>query len=231
MFFVLGFIKGLFSDSLEFIFSIISFVIEIPLTFGFTIALMKLYNDEEVKSFDFLSLGFSNFAKSWKISLHIILKMIIPVVLLVVSIILISGGTASMMAITLYSSQSSGSFGFILAIIGFILYIVAIIWTITKSYYYQLAYFVAIYNADITAKESVEKSAELMTNKRGKLFCLQLSFIGWAILASITFGIGYLWLSPYILFATIAFYKFATGNNLNAEAEVVTENNDPVKEI
>ena len=77
----------------------------------------------------------------------------------------------------------------------------------------------------LTAKEAVEKSKELMTGNRAKLFWLELSFIGWAILAAVTFGIGYLWLLPYIQFATIAFYKFVSGDNSNVEAKVVTENN------
>ena len=43
------------------------------------------------------------------------------------------------------------------------------IWAVTKSYYYQLAYFVAIDNPDMTSKEVVLKSEELMQNKRWKL--------------------------------------------------------------
>ena len=71
---------------------------------------------------------------------------------------------------------------------------------------------------------SKEESEKLMAGKRGKLFCLQLSFIGWAILAIFTLGIGYLWLAPYIQFATIAFYKFANSDNDSIEATVVDKN-------
>ena len=52
-----------------------------------------------------------------------------------------------------------------------------------------------------------------MTGNRAKLFWLQLSFIGWAILSVFTLGIGYLWLAPYMQMATIAFYKHLEGNN------------------
>lgn len=100
------------------------------------------------------------------------------------------------------------------------------VYNITKSYYYQIAYFIAVDNADLTAKEAVEKSQELMAGNRAKLFWLELSFIGWAILATIPFCIGYLWLAPYVQMATIAFYKFVIGDNSNIEAKVVTENND-----
>lgn len=223
LFFVLGFIEGLFPESMEGIFSIVSIVIEVPLAFGFIIAFMKLYNEEEVKAFDFLSLGFSNFAKSWKISLQVLLKMLVPVILIMVSYVLIALGSFGTMGAALYSSSATVGFG-ALAIVGFILLIVSMIWAVTKSYYYQLSYFVAVDNSDLTAKEAVEKSKELMTGKRGKLFCLQLSFIGWAILAIFTFGIGYLWLVPYTQFAIISFYKFANGDNNSIETTVVDKN-------
>ena len=225
VFFVLGLIKGLFPESMEGIFSLISTVIEVPLSFGLIIAFMKLYNDEEVKAFDFFSLGFSNFARSWKISLQILVKMIVPVILIIVSYVLILFGSVGIIGTSYYSSSATVGFVF-LSVVGFILLIVSMIWAITKSYYYQLAYLVAVDNSELTANEVVEKSKELMTDNRAKLFCLQLSFIGWAILAAIPFGIGYLWLAPYVQFASIAFYKFAIGDNSNVEAKVVTENND-----
>ena len=223
--FVLGLIEGLFPDSMESIFAIINIVIEVPLAFGLIIAFMKLYNDEEVKAFDFFTLGFSNFAKSWKISLQILVKMIVPVILVIISYVLIAFGSVGTIGSALYSSSATTGFG-ALAIVGFILLIVSAIWVTTKSYYYKIAYFVAVDNSDLTAKEAVEKSQELMTGNRAKLFWLELSFIGWAILAAITLGIGFLWLAPYVQMATIAFYKFVSGDNSNVEAEVVTENND-----
>lgn len=223
VFFVFGMIEGLFPESMKPVFSILTAVIEIPLTFGLIISYMKLYKDEEVKAFDFFTLGFSNFAKSWKISLYTLVKMIVPIILLIVSCVLIAvGSVGTLGASYISSSVAMNNFGTV-AIIGFILLIVSMIWTIVKSYYYQLAFFVAIDNSDLTAKEAVEKSQELMTGKRAKLFWLELSFIGWSILATITLGIGYLWLLPYIQFATIAFYKFVSGNNSNVEAEVIAE--------
>lgn len=225
VFFVLGIIEGLFPESAKWFFSIVLTVIEIPLSFGLIISFMKLYNGEEVKSFDFFTLGFSNFAKSWKISLQILVKMIVPVILIIVSYVLIGFGTVGTVGASLYSSSATAGFGSI-AIVGFILLVVSMIWSVTKSYYYQLSYFIAVDNPDLTTKEAVEKSQELMAGKRGKLFVLQLTFIGWSILAIIPLCLGYLWLAPYIQLATIAFYKFVSGNNSNVEAEVVTENND-----
>ena len=228
--FVLVFISGVFPESMQFILSLIISIIEVPLSFGFKIAFLKLYNDEEVKAFDFLSLGFTNFKKSWEVSFHMFLKILVPIILIILSYVFIGFGMFGMLGSSLYgSSSTTGSFG-ILSIIGFILLIVSMIWGITKSYYYQLSYLVAADNLEMSSKEAVLKSEELMTNKRGKLFCLQFSFIGWIFLTCFTLGIGYLWLFPYVQFALIAFYKFATGNSSNVKAEVVTDNsNDPIQ--
>jgi len=54
---------------------------------------------------------------------------------------------------------------------------------------------------------SYSTSQKMMDGHKMDLFLLSLSFIGWAILASITFGIGYLWLIPYIYTAYAAFYE------------------------
>ena len=227
--FVISFIAGLFPESMEIVVSLITTIIELPLSFGLLISFVKLYNGEDVKAFDFLTLGFSNFARAWKISLNTLVKMIVPVILIIVSDIIIAFGI-SMAAGTAILGSSSAAAGFSgLSFIGIILLIVSVIWGTMKSYYYQLANLIAIDNPDLTAKDSVEKSQELMTGKRGKLFCLELSFIGWIILAAIPLYIGFLWLIPYVQFATIAFYKFLIGDNSKVEAEVVTENNDPIQ--
>ena len=78
-----NFVEGFFPDSTKGLFSIINAVIEIPLGFGLIITLFKVYNDEEVKSFDFLELGFSNFKKAWGITFQTFLKMIVPVILVI----------------------------------------------------------------------------------------------------------------------------------------------------
>lgn len=111
--------------------------------------------------------------------------------------------------------------GGIWTLVGAILLVASLIWSITKSYYYQLSYIVSAEKPELSSKEAVKESEKLMAGKRGKLFCLQLSFIGWAILAIFTFGIGYLWLVPYTQFAIIAFYKFANGANNSIETTVV----------
>ncbi|MBQ6704092.1 MAG: DUF975 family protein, partial [Clostridia bacterium] len=46
------------------------------------------------------------------------------------------------------------------------------------------------------------------------LFGLNFSFIGWAMLSALTFGIGNLWLNPYMNTAFAAFYIERTGRGI-----------------
>lgn len=209
--FVLNFIEGLCSEGLKSIVSLIIAIIEVPLSFGLIIAFFKFFNDEEVKPFDFLSLSFSNFKKAWGISIRISLKLIIPIILIFLGIVILSFSIASL-AFSFIAGSSSGSLS-IVSILGFLLFIIGLIWGLCQSYYYQLAYIVAVDNETLTNKEVVEKCKEIMQDKRWKLFCLQFSFIGWMILSSLTFGIGMLWLLPYMQGSMIEFAKDALGNN------------------
>ena len=222
--FVIGFIEGLFPESMEEIFGLVNTIINVPLSFGLVFAFLKLFNGEDVKAFDFATLGFSNFGKSWGVAFQIFLKMILPEIAVIIAFVILIVGYVSM-GIMAISTQSAGAsvFSVFMLIIGIILLVASIVWLITKSYYYQLAILVAIDNPDMSGADAVEESQRLMTGKRAALFCLELSFIGWAILGAIPFGIGLLWVLPYAHLAKIAFYKYALGNTDNVE--VITSDN------
>ena len=220
----IGFIEGLFPESMEEIFGLVNTIINVPLSFGLVFAFLKLFNGEDVKAFDFATLGFSNFGKSWGVAFQMFLKMILPEIAVIVAFVIIMVGGVSMGRMA-FSTQSSGAsvFSMFMLLIGIILLVASIVWLITKSYYYQLAILVAIDNPDMSGADAVEESQRLMTGKRASLFCLELSFIGWAILGAIPFGIGLLWVLPYAHLAKIAFYKYALGNTDNVE--VITSDN------
>lgn len=79
---------------------------------------------------------------------------------------------------------------------------------------YSQAFYILNDNPDITAMEALEESKRIMYGYKWKLFCLYLSFIGWGILCALTFGIGTLWLNPYIGLSLANFYDNIK-NNLN----------------
>lgn len=230
--FIIAYIKDSFQEEglISSIISLGTLIIEIPLSFGLSFAFFKLFYGENVNSFSFWKLGFDNFKKAWSISLRTALKLLGPVLLVLGAIILlsisivisISSGiiSAAANASNLVLSSSSITSGF-LTFLSFILIIVGSIWGTFKAYYYLLAQIVAFDNPNLTSSECVSKSKELMTNNRLKLFYLQFSFIGWAILTALTFGIGVLWLGPYMELATIAFYDSISGKESN-EPEIIS---------
>ena len=73
------------------------------------------------------------------------------------------------------------------------------------------AYYVLCDNNDMGVIESLKESASLMNGHKGEYLVLQLSFIGWGILACLTLGIGFLWLIPYQQ-VTMANYYLALKN-------------------
>ena len=72
---------------------------------------------------------------------------------------------------------------------------------------YSQAYYILNDNSEMGAMEAIEKSKELMKGQKGKLFLLQLSFIGWFFLSILTLGIGLLWLVPYYQTTMANFYE------------------------
>lgn len=78
---------------------------------------------------------------------------------------------------------------------------------IIAAYSYAMTGYILAEHPEMTASEAIEKSKEMMSGNRFRLFCLQFSFIGWAILCAFTLGIGNLWLTPYKQAATAAFYR------------------------
>ncbi len=78
---------------------------------------------------------------------------------------------------------------------------------IIAGYSYAMTRYILAEHPELTATEALSRSKKVMTGSRWRLFCLQFSFIGWNILASLTLGIGNLWLNPYKQAATAAFYR------------------------
>ena len=195
---------------------IASIVISIPLSFGFIGQMLKFSRNEQVGFFDFFTLGFNNFGKSWGIFGNTLLKLvgwILGCVLSIIFAIIFGAGTIVTGVLSSGSEDITTAVGSLgaMALILFALFYVFYIILIVKSYYYVLTEYIGNDNPDMTAKDVVEKSKEIMTGNRWRFFVLGLSFIGWAILSALTFGIGYLWLAPYMEVTTIKFYEDVAG--------------------
>lgn len=77
---------------------------------------------------------------------------------------------------------------------------------IIKYYAYSMTPYIIAENPKIDFMDAIKKSEELMKGNKWRLFKLQLSFIGWFILALIPFGIGLIFLNPYYQLTVTNFY-------------------------
>lgn len=92
--------------------------------------------------------------------------------------------------------------------------IITFLWTflfiipgIVKVYQFRMVPYILAETPDISWKEALDKSKELMAGYKFKAFLLDLSFIGWHILSTITFGIvGIFYVEPYRLASCAEFY-------------------------
>ena len=60
-----------------------------------------------------------------------------------------------------------------------------------------MAYYVLADNPDFTAREALRESKKIMKGHKMDLFILELSFIFWNILVSLTFGLAAIYVVPY----------------------------------
>lgn len=210
--FAVGFLQGLvgeesaFYDLIDLAYGIIS----IPISFGLLISFIKLKKGENVKPFDFFKEGFSRFGKSYGIWFHTLIKLLLPTILFIVLLVAL--------VFLIIAAAVEETFSTTLLIV-VILLLATTIYMMIKSLLYVFAYNISYDNPELSSKECVLKSAELMKGNRGKYFLLELSFIGWTILAGFTLGIGMLWLMPYMQIAAICFYEKLS----NPEAEKAEE--------
>ena len=76
-----------------------------------------------------------------------------------------------------------------------------------KYYAYALTPYILIDNPELSANQAINLSQKMMKGHKFDMFILHLSFIGWIFLSIFTFGIGLLWLLPYMMTAQAAFYQ------------------------
>ena len=70
-----------------------------------------------------------------------------------------------------------------------------------------MTYYVLEDNPELSGDKAIEESMRLMSGHKWELFWLHLTFIGWALLCTLTLGIGFFWLVPYMNTAQAAFYE------------------------
>ena len=82
-----------------------------------------------------------------------------------------------------------------------------IIGGIIKSYSYKMCTYIIAENPNISSKDAIKMSREMMNHNKWKCFKLDLSFIGWYILEYLSFGLLGIYVGPYIKSTYTALYE------------------------
>ena len=191
-------------------------IITLVISFGLIAALWKVYKGEDVGAADGLKMGFANWKRSAMILLNVAKKLLIPLIMVVVATLLP----------TIIRNN-------VVSIICLIVNLAGGIWLFIAGLHYALVAIIAADDPSMSETAVVEKSKELMTNRRGKFVVLSLTFIGWCILGILSLGIGMLWVTPYMQFATFAFYDLCKSGKapvVEAKAEAKAEAKPEPKE-
>lgn len=198
-------VLSLFQDETS---SIITFILVFGLGVWATVGLPNFYLMFIEKignaSFSDVLVSMSKLVKS------LIFTIIISVVVFLSTFILmfvVGGATASFIF-----TDTTWGLGAIIGILVICLFIIALtIFDLALA----LTPYIIIEHEHLSTIEAMSLSIKMMKGNKWRYFVIQLSFIGWAILAIFTLGIGYLWLIPYVSLTQANFYRDLSFNSIN----------------
>lgn len=169
---------------------------------GFARYLLQTHDADCKRPCATLFSGFSYFGKLlglyWLLALKVFLWALIPIGVVVLGMVLIG----------LLAIAGMGWFSLAFLPLVVVAMLAASIPAICAEYRYSMAYFLMVENPDLGVSECIQCSINLMRGHKNRLFCLDLSFIGWYLLSGLTCGIlAVLYVLPYHAFAHTAFYR------------------------
>ena len=97
--------------------------------------------------------------------------------------------------------------GFLKELFTFLWSLLLIVPGIVKYYAYSMSTFIQQDAEDKTWKTCLDKSISMTYGYKWKLFCLDLSFIGWYIVGLLCLGVGVFFVEPYHEQARAEFYE------------------------
>lgn len=105
---------------------------------------------------------------------------------------------------------------------------------IIKYYSYSQALLLGAENQKLTARESLTLSKIITKGHKAELFLVDLSFLGWCMLSALSFGIGFIWITPYMTMTSVNVYhsllEEAINNGIIPEELLVKLNNIKIEE-
>lgn len=83
---------------------------------------------------------------------------------------------------------------------------------IIAAYRYRFAIYNVLTDSSLSAGDAIRLSCQQTQGMKWQLFVLDLSFLGWMILSSLTLGLLGVWLTPYMALCDIAYFEEAQRN-------------------
>ena len=71
----------------------------------------------------------------------------------------------------------------------------------------SMTFFIMVDDPNISGTDALQQSWNMMRGQKWNYFCLCFRFIGWILLSIITLGIGFSFLTPYMVAASQNFYR------------------------
>lgn len=120
-------------------------------------------------------------------------------------------------------SKQFGSFflaGLLIMVLSLLLGVITLgIGTIILAYAYSMVPYLLHDYPELSVREAMKLSREMTRGHKWELFILDLTFIGWILLAILTLGIGVLFVEPYQQTARAAFYEDLKSERIVEEDE------------
>ena len=237
--FLLTQLEEAFGTSLAYLLAtLVVFLIDVPLIYGTAITTLGAIRNEDFNIFSFISRGFKNFGKIWKTTLRLIVRLAIPMIIVIVTYMLFiifltlfmlnnfQGEIVGLPEGIDFSSIPTVTVAQLL-VFG-LLALAAMVYFFIKNLNYATLNFVLADNNNLTAKEVLNKTKELMTGYKLKYVGLNLSFIFYYIAIIFAFLFTFIYnpfsgiivlytlfalLNPYIVGSQICLYEDSRENN------------------
>ena len=207
-----------------FTFGVGGFVVVGPLMYGLIYMYYRSTQDEKVNQ-KMLMKGFKEkFGESFLAGLLLDLILAIPVLISLVLMAIRMGSIVSIMDMGVSTGMGTGmpvdyggGGGTAFTVISFILWLVAIVVCLYIFYGIAMTIYILVREPKKTAVQAIKKSWAMTKGQKLRLFIFDLSYIGWFILAGLTFGILLIWVLPYYMSARIVLFNDIYDNSTVAD--------------
>lgn len=182
--------------------SVLSLIIVTPLTVGLTIMMIDCTRGEKIQVKDLLK-GFNRLYQVYGVTLiQLLIIFVLATPLAYIPLALVDD-----------SYQAMSMFSVITTLVNLFFAVL----------FSQIEYVISD-KKNITPIDAVKKATSMMKGHMWEYIIFGFSFIGWIILVAITFGIAYIWVSPYMQLASANFYEYIKEGKLDSYKKTNNKN-------